>query len=58
MSTSTALLEILKQLKAEQQTPEVTVAPNSWEEYRHWQEMWNPNWSVAGEQQIYSSNPV
>ncbi len=58
MSTSTALLEVLKQLKTEcDQTPEVNLPISSWAEYRQWQEMWNPNWSVAGEM-IYPSNPA
>ncbi len=58
MSTSTALLEVLEQLKKEREQTQAVAAPlSSWAEYRQWQEMWNPNWSVAGEM-IYPSNPV
>lgn len=58
MSTSTALLEVLEQLKAEREQASVAaVPPSSWREYRRWQQMWNPNWSPAAEIQPYESNP-
>lgn len=55
MSTSTALLEVLEQLKEEaERTPEIIVPFPSWNEYRKRQQMWNPNWSQAAAMDIYS----
>jgi hypothetical protein len=56
MSTSAGLLEILEQLKQEaERVPEHFVPMDSWQDYRQWQEMWNPNWSRAAEIDIPDS---
>lgn len=58
MSTPMALLEVLKELEAEaRHSPEIGVPINSWHHYQQWQQMWNPNWSRAGELDLYQSSP-
>lgn len=50
MSTPTALSEVMKALKEEaKRVPEIIVPFRSWAQYRERQEMWNPNWSAAGD---------
>lgn len=58
MSTPTALLEVLEELKQEaKRTPGIIVPFPSWDEYRERQEMWNPNWSRAAEFDVYGWSP-
>lgn len=50
MSASTALLEVLKALRAEAAcTPEIRVPYWNWTDYRQRQELCNPNYSRACE---------
>lgn len=55
MSTSNALFEVLKQLDEEAKRAPVRKEPwHSWQQYRQWQQMWNPNWSPAAQIEIHS----
>lgn len=57
MSTPESMLEVLTRLHQEAKMTRETPRPwLSWSDYRQWQEMWNPNWSRAGELDLYGPN--
>lgn len=52
------MLEVLRALQKEaREATAASQAPRDWQEYRQWQQMWNPNWAPAAELDLFRSDP-
>lgn len=57
MGVSEALLTVLRALAQEEaQARQKPATFESWDDYRRWQQAWNPNWSPACELNIDSTS--